>query len=161
MRGKFLGLLSYASWYPIRFEALKETRKTEQRISGSGSKFESRTSQIHCSWRGFRRKFCLQNATQGTRAYLAIQVKNTNASGNSWYENKFVRLKGNRWYHHIQWKTDRSACDVWSICWWIIRGQSVVLAVHTEFHKPSIHKANCFTNTVDFIWSAICDWRIT
>jgi len=27
-------------------------------------------------------------------------------------KNKFTRLKGNRCYHHIQWKTDRSAYDV-------------------------------------------------
>lgn len=76
-------------------------------------------------------------------------------------KNKFTRLKGNRCYHHIQWKTDTPAYDVWSIYWWIMRGQSVVLAIHIEFHKPSIHKANCFTNTVVFIWSAISDWRIT
>jgi hypothetical protein len=76
-------------------------------------------------------------------------------------KNKFTRFQGNRCYHHIQWRTNRSAYDVWSIYWWIIRGQAVVLAIHTEFHKPPIHKTNCFTNTLVFIWSAISDWRST
>jgi len=36
----------------------------------------------------------MQNATQGTGAYVAFQVQNSNASGNSWYEKQIHTFEG-------------------------------------------------------------------
>jgi len=82
-------------------------------ISGSGSKFETlEPPKYNALGKVLAGSFVYRMLYKERERIWLYKYRTLTLVAVVGMENIFTRLNGNRCYHHTQWKTDKSACDV-------------------------------------------------